>query len=137
MIARTEQELIEIGEKIGEQLKSPVVLELVGDVGAGKTTLTKGIAKGLGINDEITSPSFTVSKRYRGDDVTLVHYDFYRLEDPGLMSGDLEESLEDEDVVTVVEWGNSVESILPEKHPRIILKLRDDGAREIATENLK
>lgn len=137
MIARTEQELIEIGEKIGEQLKSPVVLELVGDVGAGKTTLTKGIAKGLGINDEITSPSFTVSKRYRGDDVTLVHYDFYRLEDPGLMSEDLEESLEDEDVVTVVEWGNSVESILPEKHPRIILKLRDDGAREIVTENLK
>ena len=137
MIAKTELELIEIGEKIGANLKPPVVLELVGDVGAGKTTLAKGIARGLNLDDEITSPSFTISKRYQGDGFTLVHYDFYRLEDPGLMCEDLEESLSDENTITIIEWGNSIENLLPENHPKITIKLQNDGSREIITENLK
>ncbi len=137
MIAKTESELIEIGEQIGAKLIPPVVLELVGDVGAGKTTLTKGIARGLKLDDEITSPSFTISKRYQGDNLTLVHYDFYRLEDPGLMCEDLEESLNDENTITIIEWGNSIENLLPESHPKITIKLQDDGTREIITENLK
>ncbi|MBQ9017377.1 tRNA (adenosine(37)-N6)-threonylcarbamoyltransferase complex ATPase subunit type 1 TsaE [Candidatus Saccharibacteria bacterium] len=135
MILNSEQSLIDFGEQIGKTLKAPVVVELVGDVGAGKTTLTKGIARGLKIDDEITSPSFTISKRYKNDNVELVHYDFYRLADPGIMSEDLEESLADPSIVTVIEWGDSVENLLPENHPKITLKTRDDGSREIIMEN--
>ncbi|MBQ8992283.1 tRNA (adenosine(37)-N6)-threonylcarbamoyltransferase complex ATPase subunit type 1 TsaE [Candidatus Saccharibacteria bacterium] len=135
MILNSEQSLIDFGEQIGKTLKAPVVVELVGDVGAGKTTLTKGIARGLKIDDEITSPSFTISKRYKNDNVELVHYDFYRLADPGIMSEDLEESLADPSIVTVIEWGDSVENLLPENHPKITLKTRDDGSREITMEN--
>ena len=136
MIAKTESELIELGEHIGAKLKAPVVLELVGDVGAGKTTLAKGIARGLEIDDEITSPSYTISKRYRNGDIELVHYDFYRLEDPGIMSEDLKESLNDENTITIIEWGNTIKNILPEKHPKITIRIKDDGSREIETENL-
>ena len=136
MIAKTEEELIKIGEQIGASLKAPAILELIGDVGAGKTTLTKGIAKGLKIKDEITSPSYTLSRHYYGPALELVHYDFYRLEDPGIMSEDLEESLSDENTITIIEWGNTVANILPENHPKITIKIRDDGSREIEMENL-
>ncbi|MBQ7040827.1 tRNA (adenosine(37)-N6)-threonylcarbamoyltransferase complex ATPase subunit type 1 TsaE [Candidatus Saccharibacteria bacterium] len=137
MIAKTEEELIKIGEQIGAKIKAPVVLELIGDVGAGKTTLTKGIARGLKIDDEITSPSYTLSKRYKNNNTELVHYDFYRLEDPGIMSEDLEESLSDENTITIIEWGNTVENILPENHPKITIKIRDDGSREVEIKNLE
>ncbi len=64
MIIRTEAELINFGREIGQNLHVPTVIELIGDVGAGKTTFTKGLAEGLGIKDPITSPSFTISKSY-------------------------------------------------------------------------
>lgn len=136
MIIKTAEELEKIGEQIGQNLKSPIVVELIGDVGAGKTTLTKGIAKGLGIEDEITSPSFTISKRYKNDNIELVHYDFYRLEDPGLMAEDLEETLNDPNTITVIEWGNSIENLLPPNHPKITIKLNNDDTRKVIIENL-
>ena len=59
-----EQQMIDFGQNLAKTLEIPAVIELIGDVGAGKTTITKGIARGLGIEDEITSPTFTLSKRY-------------------------------------------------------------------------
>ena len=59
-----EQQMIDFGQNLAKTLEIPAVIELIGDVGAGKTTITKGIAHGLGIEDEITSPTFTLSKRY-------------------------------------------------------------------------
>ena len=131
MILRTEEEMIKFGEQIAHEISVPSVIELIGDVGAGKTTITKGIAKGLGVDDEITSPSFMISKQYGFDGGKLVHYDFYRLADPGIMSEDLIENISDNNTVTVVEWADSVSDLLPEAHKKYLIKLLDDGSREV------
>ena len=114
------------------------VIELVGDVGAGKTTFTKGLARGLEITEEITSPTFTISKVYensRGQ--KLVHYDFYRLENPGIMVEDLFENLQDPHTVTVIEWADTVSDILPANHLRLEILINDDGSRTLnLTKNL-
>lgn len=116
----------------------PCAIELVGDVGAGKTTFTKGLARGLEITEEITSPTFTISKVYensRGQ--KLVHYDFYRLENPGIMVEDLFENLQDPQTVTVIEWADTVSEILPANHLRLEILINDDGSRTLdLTQNL-
>ena len=116
----------------------PCVIELVGDVGAGKTTFTKGLARGLEITEEITSPTFTISKVYensRGQ--KLVHYDFYRLENPGIMVEDLFENLQDPQTITVIEWADTVSEILPANHLRLEILINDDGSRTLnLTKNL-
>lgn len=116
----------------------PCAIELVGDVGAGKTTFTKGLARGLEIAEEITSPTFTISKVYensRGQ--KLVHYDFYRLKNPGIMVEDLFENLQDPQTVTVIEWADTVGEILPANHLRLEILINDDGSRTLnLTQNL-
>ena len=109
-----------------------MVIELVGDVGAGKTTLVRGFAKGLGVSDEVTSPSFTISKSYACEKgKILTHYDFYRLKEPGIMMEDLEEKLNDPRQIVVIEWGESVGDLLPEGHKVINIIYNDDGTREV------
>ena len=137
----SEKELVEFGREMGKEIleknKFPVIFELVGDVGAGKTTLTRGIAEGLGVKEPVTSPSFMISKRYlipcsgefRGGE--LVHYDFYRLEEVGLMKNELEETLGEENAVVVIEWGESVRGILPKETKTIKINYLEDGGREI------
>lgn len=127
----SEEAMIAFGEEIGKSLTAPTVIELIGDVGTGKTTITKGIAKGLGVKDEITSPSFTLSKRYNFKNGVLVHYDFYRLSDPGIMSEDLMENISDKKTIVVVEWADSVAELLPEKHLKFLITLNDDETRTI------
>ena len=134
MILKSEEEMVQFGEQIARSISVPACIELIGDVGTGKTTITKGIAKGLGVDDEITSPSFMISKQYAFSDGKLVHYDFYRLADPGIMSEDLAENLADEKTVTIVEWGDSVSELLPEGHKKFYIKLLDDGSREVSEE---
>ena len=131
MIIKTAQEMVSFGENFAKTLQPPVALQLIGDVGAGKTTFTQGLAKGLGISEPVTSPSFVISKRYVGKKANLVHYDFYRLDDPGIMVEDLAESLSEKNTVVVVEWGGNIEGILPKDCKKIEIKLRDDGAREV------
>ena len=110
----------------------PCVIELVGDVGAGKTTFTKGLARGLEITEEITSPTFTISKVYENlNGQKLVHYDFYRLENPGIMVEDLFENLQDPQTVTVIEWADTVSEILPANHLRLEILINDDGSRTL------
>jgi tRNA threonylcarbamoyladenosine biosynthesis protein TsaE len=78
------------GEKIGSFLRGGETIELVGDVGAGKTTLTKGIALGMGVDEDVQSPSFTISRLYTTPGgISLAHYDFYRLSDAGIMGDEL------------------------------------------------
>lgn len=132
MKIHSEQEMQTYGTNYAKNLSAQVI-ELIGDVGAGKTTFVKGLAKGLGIEEPITSPSFTISKTYalpKGGN--LVHYDFYRLPDPGLMLEDLQESLSNADNIVVVEWGESVSDILPKNRKIINIKYCDDGEREIS-----
>lgn len=131
MLVSSEQQMIEFGEKIAKSLSAPLVIELLGDVGAGKTTFVRGLAKGLGVKEAVTSPSFTISKVYQGENCQLVHYDFYRLTDPGIMVEDFQESIDDENTITVVEWGESVQGILPKHHMIIEIKYIDENKREI------
>lgn len=111
----SEENMRDFGARIGALLRGGEAIELVGDVGAGKTTLTKGIATGLGVDEDVQSPSFTISRVYetaRG--LTLVHYDFYRLTDAGIMGNELEETVHDDTAVTIVEWADIVTGVLPD-----------------------
>ena len=123
--------MLELGRRYASDLAFPAVIELVGDVGAGKTTFVRGLAEGLGVKEPVTSPSFTISKTYAlPEGGRLVHYDFYRLPEPGLMADDLAENLADEKSVVVIEWGESVNDLLPKKHSRVEIKYSEEG-REV------
>ena len=136
-ILRDESAQLAFGRQLAASLRAPVALELVGDVGTGKTTLVKGLAEGLGITEEVTSPSFTISKQYTAPSgLTLVHYDFYRLPDPGLMADDLLENLSSDHTITVVEWADSVSDFLPANHQTLYLTLNPDGSRTISDQPL-
>jgi len=111
---KSENEMKTLGKTIGCLLYGGEVIELVGDVGSGKTTLVKGIAVGLGIDEYVQSPSFTINRVYKGrDNLTLTHYDFYRLDDAGIMANELQEIIGNPDMVTIIEWGGVVEGVLP------------------------
>lgn len=95
------------------------------DLGGGKTTLTQGIAKGLEVEQHITSPTFTISRSYKGrDNLHLYHFDFYRLHEPGLIKHELAEAAEDKNSVTVIEWGDIVSSVIPKDAIIISLERR-------------
>lgn len=151
MILKTEQDLANFAEQLGQKLQPPLAIELIGDVGAGKTTFTRNLAKGLGIKEPVTSPSFTICNRYemsaeqnraasRGATpirpITLIHYDFYRLEDPGLMRDDLAESLADPTAIIVLEWAQSVTNLLPSDHITINFSVLEDGSRDLTIKGL-
>jgi tRNA threonylcarbamoyladenosine biosynthesis protein TsaE len=123
-----EAEMIQLGQSFGVKLRGGEVIELVGDVGAGKTTFAKGLALGLMVKDAITSPSFTVQKLYQArDGLTLRHYDFYRLDDAGIMRDEVAESIADSRSVTVVEWAEAVAGVLPADRRVITIKYTPDG----------
>lgn len=129
---RNEQETKALAEKIGTVLKGGEVFELVGDVGAGKTTFVKGLAKGLTVTDDVQSPSFTISRVYEArDNLELAHYDFYRLNDPGIMADELSETVHDPHIVTVIEWAGIVEGVLPENHFTISFEAPSENERRI------
>lgn len=99
---------------LGNYCSGGEVIELVGDVGTGKTTFTKGFAEGLGVTDDVQSPSFTISRVYKAHGgIELHHYDLYRLTEPGIVQYDVAESVNDSKVVTVIEWGETVKGVLP------------------------
>lgn len=132
----SENAMKELGRRLGERFRGGEVLELVGDVGAGKTTLTKGIGEGMRLDDDVQSPSFTISRVYDArDGLQLHHYDFYRLNDAGVMSFELAESIAEPGVVTVVEWADTVQDVIPKDHVRINIAYTPDGeGRELTME---
>ncbi len=131
----SEQEMLDFGKSFAKSLLQADhagVIELVGDVGAGKTTFVRGLAEGLGVKQEVTSPSFTISKVYAlPDGRSLVHYDFYRLSNPGLMVDDLAENLNNQKNIVIIEWGEEVSDVLPEKHTKLLIEYNDDNTREV------
>ncbi|KXT84830.1 tRNA (adenosine(37)-N6)-threonylcarbamoyltransferase complex ATPase subunit type 1 TsaE [Streptococcus panodentis] len=130
MFSHNEQELIEWGRRLGLLLKEQDVLILTGDLGAGKTTFTKGIARGLAIEQMIKSPTYTIVREYEGR-LPLYHLDVYRIgEDPD--SIDLDDFLFGQGV-TVIEWGELLASSLPDDYLKLSLLKREDG-RELVFE---
>jgi tRNA threonylcarbamoyladenosine biosynthesis protein TsaE len=128
----SEDEMKAFGARLGALLLGGEVIELVGDVGAGKTTLTKGIATGLAVTEDVQSPSFTISRVYDGrDNLILSHYDFYRLADAGIMANELQETLGDSQTVTILEWGGVVEGILPADRLTIQIESPTENSRRL------
>jgi tRNA threonylcarbamoyladenosine biosynthesis protein TsaE len=127
-VEQTEQ----VAEKIGQALHGGEVIELVSDLGGGKTTFTRGLAKGIHSPDKVASPTFTVSKLYVGKKLQIYHFDFYRLGDAGLMEHELHDVMGDPEIVVVVEWGNVVAHVLPED--RLTIRLKSTGDTERALE---
>lgn len=114
-----------IGEKLAPYLAPQDLILLDGDLGAGKTTFTKGLAKGLGITRPIKSPTFTIIREYQDGRIPLYHMDVYRLEEGGGDDLGLEEYFNG-DGVNVVEWSKFVADELPDDYLRIIFR-RDDS----------
>ena len=137
MKIHSEQEMLNFGRDFIHNLKPDQnLIELIGDVGAGKTTFTRGLADGLGIKESITSPSFTISKTYAlPTGGNLIHYDFYRLSDPGLMLDDLTESLSDPTNIVIVEWADTIKNFLPENRLKIEITYTDNNEREVIIKN--
>lgn len=132
MLIKSDSEMRAFGTKIGQPLRGGEIFELIGDVGAGKTTFVKGLAVGLEIDDDVQSPSFTINRRYDGrDGLTLSHYDFYRLNDAGIMSMEISESLNDPKIITVVEWGESVQDVLPADQIIVRIDYLPDEGRDV------
>ena len=137
MTIHDEAEMIAYGKQLARQLVPPIVIELIGDVGAGKTTLVKGIASALGINEAVTSPSFVINKKYHGThNISLSHYDFYRLPDPGLLAEELSESINDPSTITIIEWSETVAHLLPDARIMVHISYNDDGTRKLEVSQL-
>lgn len=131
-----EQETRNLATQIGGLLKGGEVIELIGDVGAGKTTFVKGLAVGLEIKDDIQSPSYTISRLYDArDGLRLVHYDFYRLTEPGIMANEVAEMIHDQQTITVIEWADIIEGILPENRYTIRFESPSENVRSISLPN--
>lgn len=134
VISNSAEQTMQIAKKYAETIKKPIVINLIGDLGAGKTTFCKGFAEGLGVKETVTSPTFTIMNEYMGR-LPLYHFDMYRLK-----------SLEDAENlgfgeyfdmttlkgVTLVEWADNTPGILPTLHIEIKLKKLDDEKREIS-----
>lgn len=118
-----------IAEKLGQALKGGEVIELVSDLGGGKTTFVRGLAHGFGSKDRVASPTFTISRMYQAGNRTMHHFDFYRLPEPGLMKAELADVLEDPHDIVVVEWPGIVQDILPADRLTITIEHIKNGRR--------
>lgn len=125
-IIKTEEEMINLGQKIGALVYPNMVITMNGNLGAGKTTITKGIGKAMGIKRVINSPTFTIMKIYEGS-LNLYHLDVYRIENS-------ESDFELEEYfymggVSVIEWSNNIKDLIPEDAINLEFEIQDDSSR--------
>ena len=114
IVMQNAEETEALGLALAKRLKAGDIIAMTGNLGAGKTTLTKSIAAGLGIEEMVNSPTFTIVQEYRGGRLPLYHFDVYRVSDPDEL---FEIGYEDYffgDGVCVVEWANQIEELMPE-----------------------
>lgn len=136
VITNSESETINFGKKIASQLCGGEVLCLSGDLGAGKTTLIKGIAKGLGVKKIITSPTFVLMKVYKlkaqGSRLKdLAHIDCYRVDGAEAIRGiGATEYFGQKDTVVVIEWAEKIKKILPKRRMEIRIKVKGENQRQ-------
>ena len=122
-----EEETIEIAQNIESEKFPNMVICLIGDLGSGKTIFTKGFAEALGIDENITSPTFNIIKEYNTEETNLYHMDLYRLEGDVRNLG-LEEYFEKGGVV-IIEWADMIEEYLPDERLEIKFKVVDEDTR--------
>lgn len=122
----SDEEMQKLGQVLGETAKGHDLLLLTGDLGAGKTTMTKGVAKALGIRRPVKSPTFTIVREYQEGKMPLFHMDMYRLEDGDLSSIDLPAYLAASGLV-VIEWPQFIMNDLPDDYLQLTIKRIDDS----------
>lgn len=130
IISKSEQDTIELGKKIAEKLEKGTVVVLTGDLGSGKTKLTEGILTYFGLENEISSPTFTIVNEYNTENLNIYHFDVYRLEDEDefyAIGG--EEYFEKG--ASIIEWGEMIENALPKQYIKI------NFSRDLSNENLR
>ena len=129
------EETIAAAEKLGGLLKAGDMIAYKGGLGAGKTTFTRGLAIGMGLGDNVTSPTFALVNEYRGEDITLYHFDMYRinseedLESTGFYDYDFDNN------VAAVEWSENIADFLPESTIYITIERLSELEREIIIED--
>ena len=135
-LTNSEEQTIALARQIAKRLKAGDVVLLQGDLGAGKTHFVKGIAQGLGIDKEVTSPTFALHNSYQTKDFSLNHFDFYRIDnvEDALQLG-LAEFFGREDSVCFVEWAQNVAPLIPENAKKITITRLNDNVREIEIDN--
>ena len=128
-VTGSREETIALGEKIGRSLEAGDVLVLTGDLGAGKTQLTKGIAAGMGVVGDVTSPTFTIEMVYEGAEMPLYHFDLYRLDDPDQLEDTGIFDVLGADGVCSIEWGEQfAEEIGDARVDVFVTRLEDEAA---------
>ncbi len=105
------------------------VVELVSDLGGGKTAFVNGLARGMGSNDKVSSPSFALTNEYQAGALTLYHFDFYRLHEPGIIREELAEVMADPKAVIAVEWARIIEDVLPASRLTVDIKVTGEQDR--------
>lgn len=116
------EETFELGKKIGQQAKPGEIYTLIGDLGVGKTVLTQGVAVGLGIEEPVNSPTFTIVQIYDDGRLPFYHFDVYRIGDAEEMEEIGYEDYFYGDGVCLIEWANLIEEILPQECRRITIE---------------
>ena len=127
---RSEEETIALGERLAAELPAKAVVLLIGNLGAGKTTLAKGIVKGLGAAqpDEVSSPTFTLIHEYSP---SVYHIDLYRLDRPDQVATLGLEEIFDRTAIVLIEWGERFPELMPEERIEIRLRTTGENSREI------
>lgn len=136
VISNSVEETIEIGKNLAKKLERGDVVSLIGELGAGKTVLTKGIAKGLGVKDVryVNSPTFVIIKEYKGK-IPLYHFDLYRIDRSSWLDSETYEEYFYDDGITVIEWADKIKSILPKKYIEVKLSVSGENKRKIEITN--
>jgi tRNA threonylcarbamoyladenosine biosynthesis protein TsaE len=137
-ITRSPEETIELGRKLAGELRPPKLVLLRGDLGAGKTTITKGIAEAFDAaeQDEVTSPTFTLIHEYRGPEFSVYHIDLYRLDKQReLETLGLEEIIADERNLVLIEWGEKFPGLVPQYQAEIAIERTGPEERKIKFRN--
>ncbi|MFH1413005.1 MAG: tRNA (adenosine(37)-N6)-threonylcarbamoyltransferase complex ATPase subunit type 1 TsaE [bacterium] len=133
-VSKSQAQTISWAKKIAKNFKGGEIFGLQGNLGAGKTVIAKGFALGLGIKENINSPSFVLMKVYpvKGDIKNFVHVDTYRLSNPDeLLNIGLQDYLNDSKSVVVIEWADKIKKILPKQTKYIKIDSKDENTRII------
>lgn len=131
IITKTIKETVELGEKLGRRLAGGELIELTGDLGSGKTTFLKGLAKGIGIDQPISSPTFTISRVYKVGKKRFFHFDFYRIDSSDIVAMEIAEAAASPDAIVAVEWAEHIQDALPDEYLSVNLKAKDEHTRQV------
>ena len=131
-VVRNEAEMEALGEELAAELAGGGVLALVGGLGAGKTRMVKGLARGIGHPGEVTSPTFSLVHEYRGGRLPVFHFDLYRLKSAEELLGIGWDEFVDEPGILIVEWADLFPELLPPETRWLRFEVLPDGARRIS-----